>query len=142
MEVSEATFAQRIYTPHQILVASFFGTPIAAAWFAAANLRAFARQGQARRVIVLGIAATLVAMVVAFYVPESMPRTTWPLAYSFAIYVVALRIFEGECAAYLSKGGLRGSWWQVIGVSLLFSIAVLAVMYAIGFTYFYLHAPA
>ena len=112
---------------------------MAAAWFAAANFRALARYQQARRFILLGIAATVVAMLVAFAVPQSMPRTTWPLIYSFAIYFLASRIFEGECAAHQSKGGRRGSWWRVIGVSLLFSIAILAVMYVTVMLYLYIH---
>jgi hypothetical protein len=91
----------RLYSPRQIFLASFIGSPLAASWFAASNHRSLSRGVLARRRLVGGAIATAVLMAIAFVLPERGPKSSFPLLYSPLIYVLAQAWFSAAFAAHL-----------------------------------------
>jgi hypothetical protein len=55
------------------------------------------------------------------------------MAYSFAIYQYASFLFKTSYQQHLAAGGRAGSWWRVIGVSLLGLLILTGVLLAIAF---------
>jgi len=66
--------------------------------------------------------------------PTRLPNMLFLFAYSVAIYYYASFLFKGAYEKHLTEGGRRGSWWVVIGVSLLALLALLGVVLAVGFS--------
>jgi heme exporter protein D len=122
--------SSRFYTSRQIYVASFLGSPLAAAWFMACNWTALGDELRALRFLWLGFGATIVAMAVAFILPDQTPHIFWPLLYSIAIYQWAKVLFDRPFAQFISNGGVRGSWWAVVGISVLALVVVLGMISA------------
>jgi hypothetical protein len=88
----------------------------------------------------LGAGATVVVTVVAFFLPEKTPNVLWPLIYSVAIHYYAKHTFGAAVDAHLQVGGRLGSWWLVVGVSLLLVATLLAVVFGAIWSYFHFFA--
>jgi hypothetical protein len=121
--------ATPLYSPRQIYVASFLGTPAAAAWFISRNYRALSRAEKVREIALLGGVATIAAFIVAFLLPDRTPNVLWPLVYSIGIYYYAQHLFGSLYERHITGGGKRGSWWRVVGVALLISIALMSLLF-------------
>ena len=130
--VADAAGSRTLYSPRQIYVASFVGSPVAAAWFINRNFLALGNESRALRTLGLGLAATIAVVVVGFYLPNHFPSLLIPLAYSFAVYQYALFLFKGAYDKHLTEGGRKGSWWVVIGVSLLAVLILFGVVFAVA----------
>ena len=100
------------YSPRQIYVASFLGSPVAAAWFIHQNFMALGNRSRALRTLWLGFAATVAAFVVAFYLPDRYPHVLFPLLYSYAIYRYALFLFMARTTSTSRRAaaGGHGGW--------------------------------
>ena len=72
----------RFYTPRQIYLASFVGSPIAAAWFFSRNYAAMSERSKGIRAIWMGLLATILLFVISTYLPEKFPNTVLPIAWS------------------------------------------------------------
>lgn len=114
-------------------MASFLGSPIAAAWFIHRNFMALGHESRALRTLWLGFAATIAVVVAGFYLPKSVPNIVLPLVYSFAVYQYALFLFKDPYNKHLTDGGRKGSWWMVIGVTLLAAVALVGVVLAVAY---------
>jgi hypothetical protein len=121
----------RLYSGTQIGVAAFIGSPLAAAWFAAANFKALAQPLKARRTLIWGAAVTIVLLGIGYMLPERTPNSLLPILYSITIRMVADQVFQRVIRHHVQAGGTRGSWWRVIGVSLLFLVGIGAAAFAI-----------
>ena len=122
--------AVTLYSPRQIALAAFLGTPIAAAWFIRVNHFGFGDEQAARRSIWVGLAATIGVFALAFVLPDRFPDALLPALYTAAIHWYASAVFGPRFDKHISDGGPRGSWWFVVGVSLITVLAVLGA--AIG----------
>jgi hypothetical protein len=124
-----------LYSPRQIYVASFLGSPIAAAWFIHRNFMTLGNESRTLPTLGLGFAATVAVIVIGFYLPSHFPNVVLPVTYSFAVYQYALFLFKGAYNKQLTEGGRTGSWWIVIGVSLLAALALIGAVLAVAFAF-------
>ncbi len=108
---------KRLYSPQQIGVAAFIGTPLPACWMLAQNYMALAQRSQARGALIWGVLGTAALLAIAFILPEKFPKTIVPLAYSFALRELAKQRQGADFKAHLVAGGLRQSNWRVAGVA-------------------------
>jgi hypothetical protein len=131
--VADVAGSGTLYSPRQIYVASFLGSPIAAAWFIHQNFMTLGIESRALRTLGLGFAATVAVVVAGFFLPNRFPSVLLPLAYSFAVYQYASFLFKGAYSKHLTESGRKGSWWMVIGVSLLAALIFIGVVFAIAF---------
>lgn len=127
------TAAGTLYSPRQIYMASFLGSPIAAAWFIRHNFLTLGNKSALLRTLWLGLAATIAVVVTGYFLPKQFPNALLPLLYSYAIYLYAQFLFKTPYNKHLTAGGRRGSWWIVIGISLFAAMILVGVAFAIAF---------
>jgi hypothetical protein len=94
------------------------------------NFAALADQPRALRFLWLGLGATIVAMAIAFVLPDKTPHILWPLFYSVATYQWAKVLFDAPYANFVANGGTKGSWWAVVGISVLALLVVFGMLFA------------
>jgi hypothetical protein len=70
-----------------------------------------------------------------------VPGLIWALYYSLALYVVALRGLSGKSALDYSKALVKGQWWRVFALLLIFELLGLAVVLILGVPFFFLEHP-
>jgi hypothetical protein len=122
----------RLYSPNQVALGTFLGTPIAAGWLMAANYRAWDEPNKARTALFAGIAATLALVVIAFVAPEAPGTSVAALAYTFAARALAMRLQGHDFTRTLVAGGSRHSAWRVVGIALFSVFLFLAVCFVAG----------
>ena len=127
-----------LYTSGQHFVASFIGSPVAAALIAASNYRKLGRDRDARNVIVWGLVATAVLLGIAFVLPDGFPNSVLPLAYSFGARALAHTVFGDAVSANRAAGGKSGSWWRLVGMSVLALVVLGAMIFGAAFAFSYL----
>lgn len=125
-----------LYSPNQIAVATFLGTPIAAAWLAARNFRAMGQAQEVGRTWGFGILLTVVVFAVSTVLPDRVPNSVLPVAYCLALRALAESKFKSVIDAHISAGGSLGSWWRVVGIGILCLLIVVVVMIAVMFLVF------
>jgi hypothetical protein len=117
-----------LYSPTQIAVATFISTVIAGAWLAASDYKAIGQPLKARRTLWWGAGATIVTLLLALVVPDSVPSLFPPLLIAAIVRAVAEKQLGDIHQAHLKAGGAQRSWWRVVGVALL----VLAVIFMVS----------
>jgi uncharacterized membrane protein AbrB (regulator of aidB expression) len=133
VEPSNATSrVDGLYSARQISVASFIGSPLAAAMIAASNFRKLGQPTQARNLVLWGVIGTIVVMAIAFVLPDRIPQVFFPLAYSLGIRAAAAKSFDSIVKEQKDAGSKMGSWWPVIGNSIFWMLIVLAALVGIS----------
>jgi hypothetical protein len=129
MEAIEST-AARLYSPQQICLAAFLGSPVAACWCFARNFRQLGQPGVAQKWLIWGGGGSFALLVLLCLLPfaQRLPHYIIPIAYSIAFREVAKRIHGEAVARHASAGGRLASWWFVVGISLLFLIGVFGLL--------------
>ena len=122
-----------LYSPRQMYLAAFLGTPIAAAWFMRRNFKTLGNESRAENMLWLGVVATVAVFSIGTLLPSGIPNMVVPIAYSYAIYQYASFLFKAEYDKHINAGGRKGSTWTVVGVSLLIAIIFIAVVIAVVF---------
>lgn len=134
MEPNES-IKRRLYSPGQIALAAFIGSPIAACWFFGRNYRELGKPESTKQWLVWGSVGTValfaVIFILSFIVRINLPNQVIPIGYTFGLREAAKRIHGSTVTEHLSAGGRLGSWWFVVGLSLLFLIAVAAVWFGV-----------
>lgn len=123
--------AEKLYSPNQIAVAAFLGSPLAAGWLFASNYRQLGQAGKATASLIWNVAGTVGLLIIAFMLPERFPGHIIPLAYSFAILHTAKRLQGEAFADHIAAGGRLQSWWAAVGVGLLCLVLVFGVIFAV-----------
>jgi hypothetical protein len=127
---------ERMYTAAQIGLAAFIGTFLAAGWFYGRNLAATGHPHWKSRAMLAGFVATALSVLVSFLLPENTPNLLIPVVSLAIARVYADFKFRTIVSTHLASGGKQGSWWLVVGVSLLFALA-LVVVFAVIFLAIY-----
>jgi hypothetical protein len=80
---------ERLWSPRQIAVAAFLGSPLAAGWFLSRNYAALADESRSRRALWMGLVATALVVAIGFFLPRDFPKSVLPAAYAAAIQLHA-----------------------------------------------------
>jgi hypothetical protein len=139
--VGSAVTSERLYTHQQIAIAAFLGSFLAAGWFFGKNFAALGQPQKRLPSLALGLAAALAAGAIGYFLPDQVPHVVTGLACFFAARAYAEQKFGKEVTAHLAAGGQRGSWWVVVGVSLLFAFALIALLLAVFLIFFREYLP-
>ena len=118
-----------LYSPRQISVAAFVGSPAAAGWFFWRNERALGRPATGARWFWWLVATTAALITVAFFLPEKFPHFIIPFAYTVGLRGAAKSLYELP----LAQSGVQAAWGLVIGVSVLCLVIVLALIFGVVF---------
>jgi len=118
----------QLWSPRQIAIAAFLGTPLAAGWLFSRNYEALSRLSDARRSLWYGLVATIGVAAIAFALPPKFPNPVLPAIYTYAIDRIASYCFGSTYAEHIAKGGAKGSWWVLTGIAFTSLLVMLALM--------------
>lgn len=116
----------RLYDPISVGLAAFFGSPIAGTVLMAINYRHLGRKSSAIVAVILGIAATALAIALEPYIPSTFTSVT-AIALFVGTYNAAKTLQGPIVEKHEVAGGGLHSRWAAFGISL----AVLAAGFAI-----------
>ena len=123
----------KLYTPTQVGVAALLGAPAAAGWFISRNETQLGRPRYARRWFWGGLVFTVLLLVGSFFLPVHFPRTGLAIGYVVACYQTARQLYATTLQDHRAAGGQFGSWWKVVGVSLLFLVILTVAIFVVAF---------
>ncbi len=121
----------KLYSPKQIVGATFLGSPIAGGIVLAENFRAFGDDAMAKVAMQISVVVMIVAFVLAFYLPERTPNSLLPAAYCGGYLWFANKYQLKRFERHIESGGLKQSNWRVAGIGIACLVAVLAVLFAL-----------
>lgn len=121
--------AYKLYTPAQVTLATFLGTPIAGMYLLSTNRRRMGHAGQATTTLLGGVGVTVLLIVLAIVLPESVGRAV-PLVTTIAVSQYA-RIDQPLLDAHLARRGQKESSWKAAGFGLAGMVALLAILFAV-----------
>jgi hypothetical protein len=120
--------AGALYSPGQVSLATFLGSPIAGAWLLAANYAVLGERDARRRTLMYGAIGSVVVLALAFVLPEHFPNFILPAAYTVTLREFANRSQGKAFNAHLQNGGRKQSTWRAAGIGLAWLAAVLSVV--------------
>jgi len=116
----------RLYDPTSVGLAAFFGSPIAGTVLMAINYRHLGRKSSAILAVILGVAATALAIAIEPYIPSTFTSVA-AIALFVGTYNAAKTLQGPIVEKHELAGGSLHSRWAAFGISL----AVLAAGFAI-----------
>lgn len=120
-----APLSEPLYTPNQVALATFLGTPLGGFVLMALNERRLGRTSVAVKTILLGVLATAVLLGLSFMLPDNFPSFPIPLASVVGMRAIAQSRHGALLAGHFSAGGRRASGWAAAGLGLLALFVVL-----------------
>ena len=120
--------AYKLYTPGQIFLATFLGTPATGLYLLSANRRRIGHAGIATATLLVGIGATLLLLVLAVVLPDSIGRAA-SLGLTFVVWQYA-RADQPLLDTHLARGGKQESSWKAVGLGLAGLVTVLGLLFA------------
>jgi hypothetical protein len=106
---------------------------MAACWFFARNYRQLGQPKTARHYLIWGGIGTAALLAICFFLPDRFPNSVIPAIYTVGLLQAAKRMHGMTVARHISAGGRLGSWWSVVGISLLILIIVCAAVFGVVF---------
>jgi hypothetical protein len=123
----------RIYSPGQVGLACFLGSPLAACCLMALTYGALHDAKKAKRALAYGVAGTVAVIALAFMLPESIPGSALPIGYTIGVFQVTKQLQGPAVEAHRTQGGKLGSWGFVVGIGFLGLALVFGVIAGISF---------
>jgi hypothetical protein len=121
-----------LYTTQHVVLASFFGTPLAGFIVLGINEGRMGRPEQLSKMVGLGVVASVVVFVISLMLPEEFPAFVISLAYLFGMQAVAKQWQGEEVMSRLSNGTPKASGWNAFGIGLLCLIPFILGGFAMG----------
>jgi hypothetical protein len=126
--------AIKVYSGFQVGLASFLGTPIAAAILMATNFFHFGEAGKARVTLSTGVLITFLIVVICF-LPSfralietiNIPSSFIPIMYTLIILGCYDYLQKAKVSHLLQSGGKRHSYWRVSGAIVIGLVSVTGV---------------
>lgn len=135
-EVSGPTASTVLYTPGQIMLATFLGAPLAGAVLLAVNEQRLGRPKGVLWALALGFALTILVVGVAVALPDNVPGLPLSLLGMGALRAVAHMKQAEAVTRHLHWGGRKGSSWAAAGIGVLSSVLVVGVVFVIAVAYY------
>lgn len=119
-----------VYTPNQIALATFIGSPVAGTVLLALNERRLGRDALFLPTLLVGFLASIALVGIGAVLPDGVPTMPFALLGIFGMRGAAHLRQQALVADYVARGGRKGSSWTAFGVGLLGMVVVLAVILA------------
>lgn len=120
-----------LFTDQQVVLATFFGTPIAGFILLGINEGRLGRPDKLNRTVAIGVVASVAVIAIALVLPENFPGFILSLAYLLGMQQLARHWQGAEIAEQLSNGVAKASGWAAFGVG----VACLAGVMVVGGVY-------
>lgn len=120
-----------LYSIAAVGLATFLGTTLAGAWLMAHNLQLLGKADRVTMVWGIAVALFLLTLVLAFVLPEDVPALPFAIAQLIGMILLARNLMEAELKQHAEAGGAFLSNWRAAGIGILFTLAVVALMFAV-----------
>jgi len=131
------TKEQRVWSMWQILFASYLAGPVAGCFFLSKNAETFGNKALGRKLLLIGIASTIVLGSIMLALPsaffERSPPMILPIISGSAVYAYAVAAQKNSITELIKKGGRRHSFLRFVLLTLLLLLGTLALGMTIGF---------
>lgn len=122
-----------LYKISAVGIATFFGLPVAGAWVITQNLKQLGRPQEARNIWLTGIGLTVAIFVIGQLLPDNISGMPMAIATLFVMVGLARQRYEPALREHAAAAGKFASNWRAFGVSLLFLLAVMAMVFGGAF---------
>ncbi|MGG2399662.1 hypothetical protein ACJRW5_22210 [Pseudomonas sp. SH1-B] len=130
-ELSEVSHDYPLYSLAGVGLATFIGTPLAGAWLLAHNLQLLGKADRVAMTWGVSVALLFVTLVLAFVLPEEVPALPFAIAQLFAMMALSKHLIETDIKRHAAAGGRFLSNWRAAGIGLLFTLGMVALMFAV-----------
>jgi hypothetical protein len=132
---SDLRTGAKMFSARQAWGGTLLGGPLAGAYFIRVNFVARGERKRAAIATFLGVVITLAIVAVVPFMPERLPHSIIPIAYSMAAWSIVeqLQLSKAEAA----KTPLHSNW-RVVGVALL---GFVLFLFLIGLEFLFLAGP-
>jgi hypothetical protein len=120
----------KIYSPLQVLAASFVGGPFAAVFVLWKNFQGLGRSSRAAHTLLWGILLALLIFAILPFLPDKFPNSPIPIAYSVAAMSIAQQSQLSKKAILESEQYEMHSNWNVFGISVGFLVVTAVIVIA------------
>ena len=122
----------KLYTPGAVAWATAFGSPIAGCIILAMNYRRLGQRRAANKALVLGTLATIVIIILALVLPDSLDRATRYLSLGILLGMLHLskQLLGPLLKIHQEHGGQLGSRWVGVGIGSIFLVLIVGVILA------------
>ncbi|ROL80573.1 hypothetical protein BLX41_07545 [Pseudomonas protegens] len=120
-----------LYSIAAIGLSTFIGTSVAGAYFINQNLKALGRESEVNKVWAMGIGFFIAMSLAGFFLPESIPAVVFILPPIYGMNAYARQLFGPQVVEHKAGNGRFVSLWRVAGISLLFCLAMAAVVFTL-----------
>jgi hypothetical protein len=123
-----------LYSPGHVAWASFLGSPLAGGMLMAINFFRLRKPLAGNVSLIVGLFLAIGLMVLSFFLPDSLPNSVIPLAYTFGMYQATKLLQGDDYGEHLARGGRKGSAWVATGVGAICLIIFVALLFAVLFS--------
>lgn len=120
-----APLSAALYTPNQVALATFLGTPLGGAAVMAINEHRLGRKSGVVKTMLLGLVGTIALLGIGFVLPDNFPSFPIAIGNIMAMRVVAQRRHGELVHRHCAAGGQRASSWGAAGIGILALATVL-----------------
>ncbi len=111
------TLQGRLFSPREIVGATFLGTPLAGCLLLAANFKVLGKSDGQRSALLAGVITTVALIGLVFVLPENIPDIVIPLVYTIVMQRVVAKTQDEAYKAHIAGGGAKHSFWRAAGVT-------------------------
>ena len=121
----------RLYKTTGIGVATLFGSTIAGGYLISQNLKALGRPEEAKKYLLLSIAVTFGCFALAMLIPDNwkIPNSAFTVPQIFVVIQWVQMTMKSELETRKEQGQGLISNWKAFGISLIFLVAILIVIF-------------
>ena len=126
------------YSQRAILIATFFGSPLAAGILVRKNYINLGKDKEGLYALLIGIIATILLFIGIFAIPEEImdkiPDVAIPFIYTGIIYLIVERIQGQELRIHKESKGNFYSAWKAAGIGVISMIVLIAGLFSYLYT--------
>lgn len=120
----------KLHTENAIRVATFLGGPLVAGYLIANNYKELGETEKVRTTWIVTAIATLAIFVIAYFLPDSLPRPILPLAYTVGVYYLVQNLQGAKIKAHIAAGGQMWSIWNAVLAGVVGLIVIVVILVA------------
>jgi hypothetical protein len=121
----------KLYSPGSIVLATFFGSPVAGGIVMAINYKRLGRLVAAVHAVVWTVVFTAAIITVAMILPDDVhiPNSAFVVPQLIAMYFLAASLQGRDLEEHQRRGGLRASAWGAAGIGVLVGVAIAVMVF-------------
>jgi hypothetical protein len=119
----------KLHTENAIRIATFLGGPLVAGYLIANNYKELGETEKVKTTWMITVTATIVVIVLAYFLPEGTPKPLLPLAYSVVVYYLVQKLQGAKIKAHVAAGGQMWSIWNAVLAGIVGLLIIVAILF-------------